>query len=207
MTDVRPVSLEHVHETLRRRYGNLEFIQAKGVAGGQRVRFAEQGRLVSCVIKFSSPKTLGRIAFSVMEDGSFSGLSECDRVAVVGPVAPKSHQYQVSYYEQSNLLNAWQANREALRAAGKSEGGQSWLAPWHEEGRGFRGVGDGYQRHALWTEPLLATQPATHQPSALSPPAAHEVPAGLRLNIRQAKEALARNYDVPAEAIDIIIRG
>jgi len=207
MSEVSPVSLEQIHAILRARYGALEFIQAKGVAAGQRVRFVDQGEPVSCVIKFSSPKTLGRIAFGVMEDGSFSGLSDCDRVAVVGPVGPKSRQYQVSYYEQASLLGAWQANRDALKAAGKSEGGQSWLAPWHEEGRGFRGVGDGYQRHALWTEPLNTRLMASSEPRPSLTEAREMTAAGLKLTIREAKEALARNYDVPPDDIDIIIRG
>ena len=31
---------------------------------------------------------------------------------------------------------------------------QNWIAPFHEEGRGPRGVGDGFGDKALWSEPL-----------------------------------------------------
>jgi len=35
----------------------------------------------------------------------------------------------------------------------------NWIAPFHEEDRGARGVGDGFGHKALWSEPLSSAPP------------------------------------------------
>jgi hypothetical protein len=143
-----------------------------------------------------------------MPDGSFSGLSDSDVVAVVAPKDLDSPEWVLSFYSQETLLKAFSANREALRESGNSEGGQSWLAPFHEEGRGFRGIGDGYLKDALWSEPLDPTLPADRaRPPTDPPPTSSDDSQPLVLTIKEAKEALARKYDVSPDAIDITIRG
>jgi hypothetical protein len=199
-------AITRAHEAIVRRYGGeLKPVSVQGVPAGQRVIFKRAGKPARCVIKFSSPKSNARISFAPTEDGGFSGLSDTDFVAVVAPKSLGSAEWLLSFYDQETLLRAFTANREALRASGNSEGGQSWLAPFHEEGRNFRGEGDGYLKHALWAEPI-SVRPSDD--STPSPP--KQAPSGqppLALSIKEAKEALARKYDVSPDSIDIIIRG
>ena len=136
-------AITEAQEAIIRRYGGeIKPVSVQGVPAGQRVIFKRAGKPARCVIKFSSPKSNGRISFAPTEDGGFSGLSDTDFVAVVAPKSPGSAEWLLSFYDQGTLLRAFTANREALRASGSSEGGQSWLAPFHEEGRNFRGEGE-----------------------------------------------------------------
>jgi hypothetical protein len=195
-------AIKLAHTALSRRYGKLEIISSKGVPRGQRVRFVYEGKPVRCVIKYSSAKSEGRISFAYSpSDDTFSGLSDSDVVAVVGPSSSDGQDLLLSFYKQASLLKAFKANREALKQSGNSEGGQSWLTPFPVEGRGFRGTGDGFLKEALWTEIL---DPATAQTENAS---AQLAPPQLVLTIKEAKEALARKYDVSPDAIDITIRG
>jgi len=197
-------------QAIRRRYGGeLEPISVQGVPAGQRVIFTHEGKPARCIIKFSSAKSNGRISFAPTDDGGFSGLSDTDFVAVVAPTSPGSAEWLLSFYDQQTLLRAFTENREALKKSGNSEGGQSWLAPFHEEGRNFRGEGDGYLKDALWIEPLNFRPPTDHSPPRPEPPPkpkSSDEPL-LALSIKEAKEALALKYDVSPESIDIIIRG
>jgi hypothetical protein len=192
-------ALEAVHEILRKKYGEVKLIgRGQGVKEGQRVRFRDGGHFVDCIIKTSRR---GRFSFSRRPDGSLSGLSESDRAVLVGPTSFEGSDCVAGMYDSVTLQKAWDANRAALDRAGKSQGSQTWLAPFHEEDQGLRGVGDGFQRDALWIEPLSAP------PSSADAAPRPSQDKGLKLTIRQAKEALALNYDVPPDDIDIIIRG
>ncbi|SCB53803.1 hypothetical protein GA0061098_102110 [Bradyrhizobium shewense] len=209
MTISQKEAISAAHKAIIRRYGGkLEPISVQGVPAGQRVIFNHEGKPARCVIKFSSSKSNGRISFAPTEDGGFSGLSDTDFIAVVAPKSLGSAEWLLSFYDQETLLRAFTANREALKASGNSEGGQSWLAPFHEEGRNFRGEGDGYLKDALWTEPLSVRPSTGSTVPPLEPPP--KPPSGqpqLALSIKDAKEALARKYDVSPDSIDIIIRG
>ena len=148
-------TLRLVHEELASRYGKLEIVSVQGVPKGQRVRFVDQGKPVQCVIKVSSAQSHGRISFQVLPDGTFGGgLLDSDLVAVVGPSDPNDQGLVLSMYDQPTLLEAFTANREALKQSGNSQGGQSWLAPFHEEGRGFGASGTGFRARrfglSLW---------------------------------------------------------
>ena len=77
----------------------------------------------------------------------------------------------------------------------------NWIAPFHEEGRGPRGVGDGFGDKALWSEPLNGSSLPL---SAPKDPAPKSVRA---LTIPEAKAGLAKTFGVKPEAVEITIRG
>src|SRR5665213_24197 len=147
--DIMPV----VHAMLGARYGAVEAVSGQGIARGQRVEFEDGDKRVRCVIKTSAG---GRISFGRRPDGSWSGLSECDRVIVVAPTARDGDDIIVSMFDQQVLVKAFEANLAAQQKAGM-EKLPSWLAPFHEEDRGVRGTGDGFGDKALWRAPLSAT--------------------------------------------------
>lgn len=190
--------LSRVHAKLHERYGVCEVISGQGIAKGQRVEFEDDGKRVRCVIKTSSE---GRISFARRPDDTWSGLSECERVVVVAPAEMKGSDLIVSMYDQKALLEAFEANLAAQKKAGM-EKLPSWLAPFHEDFRGARGVGDGFGTKALWSEPLFAA-PATRTKSLAS---MQNTTAG-SLTLAEAKEGLARTFGVSPDAIEIIIRG
>ena len=132
-------------------------VSGQGIARGQRVEFENGGKPLRCVIKTSSG---GRISFGRRSDGTWSGLSESDRVVVVAPTRLEGDDLMVSEFEQQVLMKAFEANLAAQQKAGM-ENVPSWLAPFHEEDRSVRGTGDGFGDKALWSEPLAGkTEPA-----------------------------------------------
>lgn len=191
--DIIPV----VHEMLRTRYGEIRTVSGQGIAKGQRVEFQVGGKPVRCVIKTSSG---GRISFGRREDGSWSGLSESDRVVVVGPTKLDGDDLMVSEFEQQVLMKAFEANLAAQKKAGM-ENVPSWLAPFREEDRGVRGTGDGFGEKALWHEPLAGKA----EPAAKSESTPTNAPVR-SLTLAEAKEGLARTFGVSADAIEITIR-
>jgi len=206
--DIMPV----VHDRLRTHYGTVEVISGQGIAKGQRVRFEDGGREVTCVIKTSSG---GRISFGRRDDGSWSGLSECDRVVVVAPTEIDGDELMISMFDRQVLVDAFEANLAAQQKAGMAKV-PSWLSPFHEEGRGVRGTGDGFDNKALWQEPFAGKAPVpvdvqlAKSPSALAPAIANAAPAtgSVRsLTLAEAKEGLARTFGVSPDAIEITIRG
>jgi hypothetical protein len=188
-----------VHEKLCSRYGPIKTVSGQGIAKGQRVEFQDAGRQVRCVIKTSSG---GRISFSRRDDGTWSGLSECDRVVVVAPTKLDGDDLVVSMFDQQILRDAFDANLAAQLKAGMSKDVPSWLAPFHEEDRGIRGTGDGFGGKALWREPLSAASPSV---SSAAAPVQNGSARGLTL--AEAKEGLARTFGVSPDAIEITIRG
>ncbi len=197
--DIIPV----VHEKLRSRYGEVRIVSGQGIAKGQRVEFETGGRTMRCVIKTSSG---GRISFGHRDDGSWSGLSESDRVVVVAPTSLEGDDLEVSEFEQKVLLDAFEANFAAQKKAGMDKV-PCWLAPFHEEDRGVRGTGDGFAAKALWSEPLngKGEAAAKHVEASPTPSPANSVVRGLTL--AEAKEGLAKSFGVSPDAIEIIIRG
>jgi hypothetical protein len=181
-----------VHGILRSRYGEIDIISGQGIAKGQRVEFDDNGQRVRCVIKTSSG---GRISFGRREDGTWSGLSESDRVVVVAPVELDGDDQMVSMFDQKVLKNGFEANHDAQQKAGMGHI-PNWIAPFHEEGRGFRGTGDGFADKAMWSEPL------SHGPTA-----APAVPLNRKLTLQQAKEGLALTFGVSPDAVEITIKG
>jgi hypothetical protein len=188
--DIIPV----VHDKLRKRYGEVRTLSGQGIAQGQRVEFMVGGKPARAVIKTSEG---GRISFGRREDGSWSGLSESDRVVVVAPTSLDGDDLMVSEYEQEVLMKAFEANLAAQKKAGM-EKVPSWIAPFHEESRGVRGIGDGFGEKALWHETLEAkAEPAANIPAN----------APMRgLTLAEAKEGLARTFGVSVDAIEITIR-
>jgi hypothetical protein len=191
--DLLPV----VHTILRRRYGELTVKTGQGVVKGQRVEFSDEGRPVSCVIKTSMG---GRISFGRRTDRTWSGLSESERVIVVAPTKLHGADQMVSMFDQKVLLDAFEANRAAQEKAGMGHL-PNWIAPFHEEGRGARGIGDDFGDKAIWIEPLdMKPMPS----SSLEVTRVEPVPP---LTIAEAKEGLAKRFGVSPEAIEITIRG
>lgn len=193
--------MPRVHAKLSSRYGAFEVISGQGIAKGQRIELEDNGRRVRCVIKTSSG---GRISFGRRPDGTWSGLSECERVVVVAPTRLNGSDLLVSMFDQKVLLDAFEANLAAQKKAGM-EKLPSWLAPFREDDRGPRGVGDGFGTKALWSEPLL-TAPATLAAPTTKPLASVQNTVG-GLTLAEAKEGLARTFGVSPDAIEIIIRG
>jgi hypothetical protein len=138
----------------------------------------------------------GRISFGLRDDGTWSGLSESDRVVVVAPVVLDGDDLMVSMFDQKVLKDCFEANHDAQEKAGMGHNIPNWIAPFHEEGRGVRGTGDGFAGKAMWTEPLSPVPAAA--PALLAP---------RKLTLQQAKEGLALTFDVQPDAIEIIIKG
>jgi hypothetical protein len=187
-----------VHAKLRARYGECRFLSGQGIAKGQRVEFDDNGKQVRCVIKTSSG---GRISFAHRPDGTWSGLSECDRVVVVAPTSFEGDNIAVSMFDQQVLRDAFEANLAAQKTAGM-DNVPCWIAPFHEMDRGVRGTGDGFGDKALWTEPMSETQPSATKPD--NSPRAGPVHG---LTLAEAKEGLARTFGVRPDQIEITIRG
>lgn len=200
--DIIPV----VHDKLRSRYGTISTLSGQGIARGQRLEFQDAGQRMRCVIKTSSG---GRISFARRPDGTWSGLSECDRVVVVAPTELDGGDAMVSMFDKQVLLSAFDANLAAQQKAGMDKV-PCWIAPFHEEGRGVRGTGDGFGEKALWHEPLSAASPSVSSTAATvqnnsSAPIQNGSAHGLTL--AEAKEGLARTFGVSPDAIEITIRG
>ncbi|MDH2382845.1 hypothetical protein [Bradyrhizobium sp. CER78] len=187
-----------VHDKVRARHGACQIVSGQGIAKGQRIEFDEGGKRVRCVIKTSSG---GRISFGRRPDGTWSGLSECDRVAIVAPTQLDGDDVTVSMFDQQVLKEAFEANLAAQQKAGM-EKVPCWIAPFHEHDRGVRGTGDGFGARALWSEPLAATSPQANQIENKPP----VVPIR-GLTLAEAKEGLARTFGVRPDQIEITIRG
>lgn len=197
--DIKDV-VPRVHRLLQDRYGELTFVSGQGIAKGQRVEFEDKGRKVQCVIKTSSG---GRISFARRDDGTWSGLSDSAYVVVVAPTSLDGEDYKISFFDQAVLLEAFEANDAAQTAAGVGHL-PSWIAPFHEAGRGPRGTGDGFGSKALWIEPLVDF--ASTEAAVPAPPAPASGPKG-QLTLQEAKEGLARTFGVSPSAIEITIKG
>lgn len=185
--------LPRVHNILGRRYGALKSLSGQGVLAGERLELTVDRKSVRCVIKAS---TGGRISFGKRDDGTWSGLDDSDFVVVVGPMSSGDDTMIVSMFDQATMKAAFDANQAAHEEAGIGHL-PNWIALYHEEGRGPRGVGDGFGAQALWSEPL--------DPGA-SPPAP-SMKSIRALTIMEAKAGLAKTFGVPPEAVEITIRG
>lgn len=80
----------------------------------------------------------------------------------------------------------------------------NWISPFHEHGRGPRGVADGFIDLAVWSEPLVPSGGELD----IAPEETKALPAGpaRALTIDEAKLGLAITYKVAPEAIEISIR-
>jgi hypothetical protein len=188
--------LPHVWEILRRRYGRLALLTGQGITKGERVQFQLDGKDVRCAIKTS---TGGRISFG-KRDGKWSGLDDSDFVVIVAPTALHHDDYEVSMYDQQTMRDVFDRNQTAQEMAGMGEL-PNWVAPFHEEGRGPRGVADGFADKALWAEPL-----STQSAALVNASEAPQTPTVRALTIDEAKLGLAMTYSVSPEAIEISIR-
>jgi hypothetical protein len=186
-------ALPVVHEILRRRYGTLTLLSGQGIARGERVAFMIDGKRFRCVIKTS---TGGRISFG-HRDNKWSGLDDSDVVVIVAPRAPDEDAHYVSMFDRDTMKEVFELNQAAQVKAGMGDL-PNWIAPFHEEGRGLRGTGDGFGIRANWTEPLNPTS---------APPEEARKQSVRGLTIAEAKAGLAKAFGVPADAVEITIRG
>ena len=185
-------ALPRVHEILRGRYGDLIPISGQGIAKGERIELVMEGKRVRCVVKTSSG---GRVSFG-RRDGKWSGLDGSDFVIIVAPTTFESDDLVVSMFDQRVMREVFDANQAAQEKAGMGEL-PNWIAPFHEEGRGARGVGDGFGDKALWREPFS---------SVSSAPSAAADKSKRPMTIPEAKKQLAEALGVPIEAIEIVVR-
>jgi hypothetical protein len=111
----------------------------------------------------------------------------------------------VSMFDQNTMKEIFDANREAQEKAGMGAL-PSWIAPFHEEGRGARGIGDGFGEKAIWTEPLNPP-PMTHAPPGPWPTSETETRSARALTLAEAKQGLAKTFGVRPEAVKITIEG
>lgn len=197
MSDLKRDVLPKALHILMRRCGQLTSISGQGIMRGERNQFLQNGKLRSCIVKTS---THGRISFG-KGNGKWIGLEDSDFVVVVGPTAAHDPTRMVSMFEKSAMKAAFDANQAAQEKAGKGHL-PNWIAPFHEEGRGARGAGDGFQGKALWTEPL---DPKPGVPMSIAEGVLPESSPGL--TIEQAKQGLAKTFGVPPESVEITIRG
>jgi hypothetical protein len=188
--------LPTVHHILRERYGELTLLSGQGIAKGERVAFHIDGKPVRAVIKTSSG---GRISFG-RRDEKWSGLDDSDFIVIVAPTSLHNEDHMVSMFDQQTMKTVFDANHAAQDKAGMAAL-PNWLAPFHEEGRGPRGVGDGFGDKALWSVPL--TTPSVSPPSPKNRP----VDATRPLTIAEAKLGLAKTFGVDPDAVEITIRG
>lgn len=188
--------LPFVHSILRRRYGELTLISGQGIIRGERVLFSMDGKTVRAVIKTS---TGGRVSFGRRND-EWSGLEDSDFVVIVAPTGFHADDHVVSMFDQQTMRKLFDENYNAQEKAGMGNL-PNWIAPFHEEGRGPRGVGDGFGDKALWSEPLAET------PTSPSAPKSGPVGMVAGLTIIEAKRALAKTFGVDPDAVEITIRG
>jgi len=196
--------LPDVWKILERRYGQLKLLSGQGVIRGERVQFLIDGTGARCVIKTS---TGGRISFG-KRDGKWSGLDESDFVVVVAPTAPDRADHMVSMFDQQTMREIFDENQSAQDKAGMGDL-PNWVAPFHENGRGPRGVGDGFADRALWAEPLAPSPPASTSKPGSSVEVGSEAAKSKdvrALTIDEAKQGLAKTYGVSPAAIEISIR-
>jgi hypothetical protein len=184
--------LPQVHSILRRRFGEITVIPGRGITRGERVQFKEKGKVFRCAIKTS---TGGRISFDWRDGKWGSGLTEADRVVIAGPAVRFGEEMIVSMFDQQDVAKAFAMNKEAQRKAGMSDAVPSWIASFHEERRGTRGVGDGFAKKALWSEPLL------------EPPEPSKGGAVQALTIEEAKKGVAAKFNISPDQVQIIITG
>jgi hypothetical protein len=184
--------LPPVWAILRRRYADIALLTGQGVIRGERVEFLHEGKPARCVIKTS---TGGRISFG-KRAGGWSGLEDSKFVVVVAPTALDETDHMVSMFDQHTMREVFDENEAAQKKAGMDL--PNWIAPFHEHGRGPRGVGDGFGDRALWIEPLAPEAPSSRD--------AHRPKTIRALTVEEAKLGLAKKYSVSPEAIEISIR-
>jgi hypothetical protein len=194
MTVMKKLILPAANAILERRYGQLISISGQGIMKGERSKFLVNGEQKRGITKAS---TNGRISFKREED-DWIGLDESDVVVVIGPISANDPTVMVSMFDRKAIRSAFDANYAAQTKEGMGHL-PNWIAPFHEEGRGARGVGDGFQDKAIWTEPLY--------PEVGMPVSAPTGKPSTGLTIEQAKEALAKTFGVPPESVEITIRG
>jgi hypothetical protein len=184
--------LPTVWEILQRRYGHITLLTGQGIIRGERIEFTHGGKAVRGVIKTS---TGGRISFG-KKDGKWSGLEDSDFVVIVAPTALDQTDHMVSMFDQKTMRDVFDQNNAAQTKAGMG-GLPNWIAPFHEHGRGPRGIGDGFGDRALWSEPF------SNEASPIEAPRSKTIRA---LTVEEAKLGLSKKYNVSPEAIEISIR-
>jgi hypothetical protein len=186
-------------DILERKQGKLTSISGQGIMKGERNTFVKDGKTKRSITK-SATFPNGRISFQ--RDGDdWIGLDESDYVIIIGPIAADDPTIMVSMFDKKTLRDAFDANHAAQAKEGKGHL-PNWIAPFHEEGRGARGVGDGFQEKAIWSEPLYS---GSRVPPPAAPPPPRDRSTGL--TIEQAKAALAKTFGVKPDAVEITIRG
>lgn len=157
----------------------------------------------SCVVKFS---TGGRISFARDDSGRFSVLPDMDFVLHVRPVFDGSEAVRVSLFDKVIVAKAFEENLASLerRSMGHIP---SWVNPDFENG--WRLAGSGFQNRALWSDivPLHAQAEARNIAAFAEPAASHVAGPTVGISISEAKQRLSVTFGVPAEAIEITIRG
>lgn len=85
--------------------------------------FIEDGKRIRCLIKTSMR---GRISFKRRDDGTWSGLSETDRVVVAAPnKRQEGADVFIGMFRQETLMKAFEANYAAMKRAGSVDAGKA----------------------------------------------------------------------------------
>lgn len=126
---------------------------------------AEDGSKQTCVVKWS---TGGRISFTRNGDGEYDVLKDFDLVAHVTPMADDPENVRVTLFERSVVEQAFEENYRELERRGQTHLPQ-WLNPEAEDG--WRFVGSGYGRAAMWSDVVSTADPLSeeHVASAEAP--------------------------------------
>ena len=111
-------------------------------------------------------------------------------------------------YDQPTLLEAFTANREALKQSGNSQGGQSWLAPFHEEGRGFGASGTGFRarRFGLTLAPASPNSPPPQRTFNSSVERRPDTAETIAEVMASARERIAQIAGVRADAVKLELK-
>ena len=172
-----------------------------GVPAFSRLEITKDGETQSCSVKTSQS---GRISFTRKTDGTYKVLSEVDLVLHVSHTGDTPGPLEVSMFESSDLIKAFDENWDALEADGNSHLPQ-WIGPKFEPGRRF--AGSGYEGHALWRETFNPVQPKGRTSTASAPQQSEPAPRAEVLTIAEAKRRLALTFGVNENDISITING
>jgi hypothetical protein len=189
---------EKAEKILADRCGPVASVSGQGVQRGTRFSIHEDGKLLVCAVKVAGGDDIHRIHFPRNPRGAWTTLEEVDRVLYVRRRPGHKDQFEAQMHSKDVLLRAFDKNHaHALTKA--IDHLPAWLSPDAETGDRF--VGSGFGADALWKcfgpiDSSEATAPTSEPKKTDAQP----------LTLQEAKNGLAAYFNVPLEAIEIIIR-